>query len=66
MIQLPLSFFISDNQLPELRLEPSPSSPQAQDNKRKREMIFDYVIELDDKYVKLSDPHWKQYSYLFT
>jgi len=49
MIQLPLSFFISDNQLPELRLEPSPSSPQAQDNKRKREMIFDYVIELDDK-----------------
>jgi len=48
MIQLPLSFFISDNQLPELRLEPSPPLPQAQDNKRKREMIFDYEIQLDN------------------
>ncbi|PVH36556.1 hypothetical protein PAHAL_6G100800 [Panicum hallii] len=42
----------SDNQLPELRLEPSPPSPQAQDKKRKREMMFDYEIELDCDYLK--------------
>ncbi|CAO2201240.1 unnamed protein product [Urochloa humidicola] len=42
----------SDNQLPELRLEPSPPLPQAQDNKRKREMVFDYEIKLDSEYMK--------------
>ncbi|CAL4997879.1 unnamed protein product [Urochloa decumbens] len=42
----------SDNQLPELRLEPSPPPPQAQDNKRKREMVFDYEIKLASEYMK--------------
>ncbi|KAJ1259582.1 hypothetical protein BS78_10G167200 [Paspalum vaginatum] len=42
----------SDNQLPELRLEPSPPLPQAQYNKRKREMIFDYTIRHSSGYTK--------------
>jgi hypothetical protein len=46
MIQL-RSFLILGNQLPDLCLEPSPPPPQAQDNKRKREMMFDYEIKLN-------------------
>ncbi|RLN04301.1 hypothetical protein C2845_PM13G08890 [Panicum miliaceum] len=42
----------SDNQSPELCLEPSPPPPQAQDNKRKKEMMFDYEIQLDSDYMK--------------
>ncbi|KAF8654912.1 hypothetical protein HU200_061341 [Digitaria exilis] len=43
---------VVDNQIPELLLQPSPPPPQAQDNKRKREMIFDYEIKLDNNYMK--------------
>lgn len=49
MIQFPFSFLILDNQLPELLLQPSPPPPQVQDNKRKREMTFDYEIKLDNE-----------------